>query len=120
MRLFGVLWSVPGLAAGACAAAAVDEHRLRNEAHRERERDGNEDQVVDKSDHRDEIRNDIDWRQRIRDAAGDDQLRVPRGSRIARGESERDQLDLDLPCPRLQRARAFLEHREIHHGSIAG
>ena len=66
-----------------------------NEAHRERDGERDEDEIVYEADHRDGVGDEIDRRERIGDATGDDQSCVPGRAGMAHRERERQELAFD-------------------------
>lgn len=82
--------------------AAFGQHVLRQHPHGQPDESGQQDRVVDQSEHRDEVRNEVYRAQRIGDRNQADRLGKPRRGRIATGEPEHERVALDGACPGTQ------------------
>src|SRR5688572_7327816 len=84
------------------AGAALREDFGRNHLDYEHDGEGQQHDVVEKADHRNEIRDEIDRGECVSDDRRDQRLRVPRRARMARGEVEGGDLGLELTRSRLE------------------
>ena len=90
--------------------AMLGEDGGRDEAHGEQYAERHEDEIVEVAEHRNEIRNEIDRRQRVGGDGERHRLGVPRHARIARRQVERMHVALDVARPAAQ---------ALHHGWIS-